>query len=106
MSRTVLSEEALQEALSTLPHWTGDTHGLRRVLRFESYEAGVAFAMHVALLAQRMDHHPDLLIAWQRVEVSYVTHDAGGVTRRDIEAARSVDAIAARDAANIDGAPE
>ena len=93
MTRTPLSPEAVREALHALPHWRGDTAGLHREVRFGSYEAGVAFAMQVALVAQRLDHHPDLLIGWQRVEVRFVTHDAGGVTRRDVEAAHAVDAI-------------
>jgi len=95
MARTALSPDALTAALTQLPGWTGDAAGIRRELRFDSYEAGVAFAVRVALHAQRVDHHPDLLIGWQRVEVSYVTHDAGGVTARDIDAAKAVEAMLA-----------
>jgi 4a-hydroxytetrahydrobiopterin dehydratase len=93
MPRTALSAEALTAALHDLPAWTGDASGIRREMRFDSYEAGVAFAVRVALHAQRVDHHPDLLISWQRVEVRYVTHDAGGVTARDVDAAKDVDAM-------------
>jgi 4a-hydroxytetrahydrobiopterin dehydratase len=93
MSRAALSRAELDAALESLPHWTGDPHGIRREVRFASYEAGVAFAVRVALYAQRVDHHPDLLIGWCRVEVRYVTHDAGGVTARDVDAARAVDAM-------------
>ncbi len=94
MARTALSDDQLREALATLPRWRGDGRAITRELRFATYEAGVAFAMQVALVAQRMDHHPDLTIGWQRVAVTYTTHDAGGVTARDVEAARAVDAFA------------
>jgi len=94
MARTALAPDALAAALADLPGWAGDSDGIRREFRFGSYEAGVAFAVRVALHAQRVDHHPDLLIGWCRVEVRYVTHDAGGVTARDLEGARAVDAMA------------
>lgn len=93
MDRSVLSPDALAAALATLPHWEGDTHGIGRTFSFNSYEEGVAFAVRVALHAQRVDHHPELRIGWCRVEVRYVTHDAGGVTARDLENARAVDAM-------------
>ena len=75
--------------------WSGDPHGITRSFAFDSYGAGVAFAMRVALIAERADHHPDALtIGWKKVTVTYVTHSAGGVTRKDLEAARAVNAIA------------
>ncbi len=94
MARTPLTDDELRTSLESLPGWGGDRNGLRREWRFASYEAGVAFAVQVALVAQRMDHHPELTIGWQRVAVSYVTHDAGGVTARDVAAARAVEAFA------------
>ena len=94
MARSPLSDDQLRDALATLPRWSGDGGAITREVRFATYEAGVAFAMQVALVAQRMNHHPDLTIGWQRVAVTYTTHDAGGVTARDVEAARAVDAFA------------
>ena len=55
-------------------------------------DAAVAFAVRIALYAQRVDHHPDLLIQWGKVTVTWTTHDAGGVTGRDVELARFMDA--------------
>jgi 4a-hydroxytetrahydrobiopterin dehydratase len=94
MARSPLSDDQLRAALASLPRWRIDGAALSRELRFATYEAGVAFAMQVALVAQRMDHHPDLTIGWLRVVVTYTTHDAGGVTARDVAAARAVDAFA------------
>lgn len=91
-----LTEDEVRAALAHLPGWSGDLTSIRAEYRFTSYEAGVAFAMQVALVAQRLDHHPDLLIGWQRVLVTFTSHDAGGVTKRDLRAAEAVAAFAPR----------
>ncbi|MBB6099275.1 4a-hydroxytetrahydrobiopterin dehydratase [Deinobacterium chartae] len=89
-----LPAEQIEAALKDLPGWTGDETGISREFTFPSYEAGVAFAVQVALMAQRVNHHPDSLeIGWKRVRVRYVTHSAGGVTDKDLEAARGVEAL-------------
>jgi len=91
--RAPLSPEALAEALATLPGWRGDTTGIEAHYRFPRYGAGLAFAVEVALLAERLDHHPDLHLGWCTLTVRFVTHDAGGVTARDVETARKVAAL-------------
>ena len=74
--------------------WQGDDTGISRTFTFQSYADGVAFAMKVALLAEKTNHHPDALaIGWKKVTVVYVTHDAGGVTDLDLQAARKVDGL-------------
>lgn len=88
-----LSDEVVRHALQALPRWSGDGRAIAATFGFDSYEAGVAFAVQIALLAQRMDHHPELCIGWRRVTVTYTTHDAGGVTARDLAAVNAVDAI-------------
>ncbi|AFZ65783.1 4a-hydroxytetrahydrobiopterin dehydratase [Deinococcus peraridilitoris] len=84
-----------QEIQDQLPSgWTGSVSGISRDFTFESYEAGVAFAVHLALMAQRANHHPDTLtIGWKTVRVTYTTHSEGGVTGRDIAAARKVNTV-------------
>ncbi len=91
--RALLSADALTDALTSLPGWRGDPKGIEAHYRFPRYGAGVAFAVEVALLAERIDHHPDLHLGWCAVSVRFVTHDAGGVTARDVEAARLVAAL-------------
>lgn len=93
MTRVPLSAEALAEALATLPGWRGGTDGIEATWRFPRYSAGAAFAFEVCILAERLDHHPDLHIGWCTVTVRFVTHDAGGVTPRDLDAARKVNAL-------------
>jgi 4a-hydroxytetrahydrobiopterin dehydratase len=89
-----LNPAALSEFLTNLAGWSLENGQLRRSFGFASYGAGVAFAMQVALLAEKQDHHPDALtIGWKKVEVSYVTHSAGGITLLDIEAAQQLNAL-------------
>lgn len=89
-----MSKLSAEELRNRLPEgWTGDETGISRTFDFPSYEAGVAFAVQVALLAQKANHHPDALtISWKRVALRYLTHSAGGVTERDLEAAQAVNA--------------
>lgn len=91
-----LSEAMVRDGLKQLDRWSGDDRAIAATFSFDSYEAGVGFAVQVSLLAQRIDHHPELLIGWRRVTVTFSTHDAGGVTARDLSAAHAVDAIAPR----------
>ena len=94
MSRTRLTDREIDAALPTLAGWRREAATITRDFAFESYEAGVAFSVQAALYAQRIDHHPDLFITWRRVTVTWSTHDAGGVTRRDLDAAAHVSRFA------------
>ncbi len=94
MGRKRLDETELHGALEALEGWSLAGDAITATFAFDSYEAGVAFAMRVALYAQRVDHHPDLLIKFATVAVTWSTHDAGGVTRRDLEGAEYVSGFA------------
>jgi 4a-hydroxytetrahydrobiopterin dehydratase len=78
-----------------LAAWERSEDALRRTVRFDGYRDAVAFAMRVAMEAEVANHHPDLLLTWGRVDVTLTSHDAGGVTDRDEEMARAIDAIVA-----------
>ena len=91
---TKLEAAEVQAKLATLNGWALENDQLARKFSFSSYGAGVAFAVQVALLAEKMDHHPDSLeIGWRSVRVAYVTHSAGGLTALDFEAAGRVSAL-------------
>ena len=88
---TKLEDVEIQTRLEALPEWALENGQLARKFSFSSYGAGVAFAVQVALTAEKMDHHPDSLeITWKAVRVAYVTHSAGGLTALDFEAATRV----------------
>jgi 4a-hydroxytetrahydrobiopterin dehydratase len=82
------------------PSWTVEPSALTRDFAFSAYRDGVAFAVAVALHAERTDHHPEIGIAWGRVRVAWSTHDVGGTSDLDIAAATATDAIAARHGAH------
>ncbi len=89
-------KEAALAALAALPHWRWDEarRGIARSLRFRDFSEAFAFMTRVALAAEKADHHPDWSNSWNRVEISLTTHSAGGLTRRDIELAKSIDVLA------------
>lgn len=89
--RRVLSGAEVESAKP--PGWHSDDGRLWRELEFATYRGGVDFALRVAELAEAQDHHPDVLIGYRRVRVGYVSHDAGGITARDLRAARAVNAL-------------
>jgi len=86
------------EALKGLPLWRahdGDRPAIVRHLTFADFNAAFGFMTRVALLADKVDHHPEWSNVYNRVEVLLTTHDADGVTHRDVEMARFIDEAAA-----------
>ncbi|HEU4409201.1 MAG TPA: 4a-hydroxytetrahydrobiopterin dehydratase [Polyangiaceae bacterium] len=90
-----LDEAALSAWLGSHEGWERRGDEIQKAYRFGDYAAGVAFAVRVAFAAEKADHHPDLLVAWGRVEVRLSTHDAGGLTRLDLELAEACDGLSA-----------
>ena len=88
----------VKEALKGLPLWAahdGDRPAIARKLTFADFNAAFGFMTRVALLADRVDHHPEWSNVYNRVEILLTTHDAGGVTKRDVDMARFIDETAA-----------
>ena len=86
------------EALKGLPLWRvdeGEREAIARSLTFADFNAAFGFMTRVALLADKVDHHPEWSNVYNRVNVLLTTHDAGGVTQRDIDMARFIDEAAA-----------
>jgi 4a-hydroxytetrahydrobiopterin dehydratase len=91
-----LSDDERAEALRGLPDWTwdADAKAIRRSLRFRDFSEAFGFMTRVALAAEKADHHPDWSNSWNRVDVALTTHSEGGVTARDVDFARQMDALA------------
>ena len=83
-------------ALKDLSKWTDvpDRDAIARKFEFKDFNAAFAFMTCVALLAEKMDHHPEWFNVYNKVEVTLSTHDAGGVTEKDIEMAKAMEAWA------------
>ncbi|MCG1041177.1 4a-hydroxytetrahydrobiopterin dehydratase [Mycetohabitans sp. B8] len=81
---------------STLPAWqpVEGRDAIRRQLQFADFNAAFGFMTRVAIKAQEMNHHPEWSNVYNRVEITLATHEAGGLTTRDVELACFIDLIA------------
>ncbi|HEY0909034.1 MAG TPA: 4a-hydroxytetrahydrobiopterin dehydratase [Bradyrhizobium sp.] len=94
----LLSAEARKQALKVLSGWT-ETPGreaIGRTFVFKDFNEAFGFMTRAALVAEKHDHHPEWRNVYKTVEVVLATHDAGGVTRLDIDLAKAMNAIAAQ----------
>ena len=89
-----LDEAALAAALADLPKWSIADGKLHREFRFPDFVTAFGFMSQVALLAEKRDHHPEWHNVYGRVVVDLVTHDAGGITAKDVELAGAMDRLA------------
>ena len=91
----VMPDPDIQAALAALPGWTYQAQDpcLARDWQFADFVQAFGFVTQVALLAQAMDHHPDWSQSYNRVSIRLHSHDAGGVTPRDVELARRINAL-------------
>lgn len=85
------------EALKSLPAWgaAAGRDAIQRSFKFSDFNAAFGFMSRVALMAEKLDHHPEWFNVYSRVEVTLATHDAGGVTELDVKLARFMDDVAA-----------
>ncbi len=90
-----LSDIEIQRALSALPGWSRKGEVLCKRYHFATFPAGIAFIARVADVAERLQHHPDIDIRYTQVLFLLSTHDAGGITQKDLELAQQIEALAA-----------
>jgi 4a-hydroxytetrahydrobiopterin dehydratase len=91
-----LSPDEIAAALSELPHWSGDSEGIRRSVELPTFRDAVACIVAIADVAEEMDHHPDIDLRWRTLHLHVVTHSAGGVTDLDLRLARRIDDLLPR----------
>lgn len=91
--RSLLTDDEIAHALEGLPGWERDADRLRRTFTFADFSEAFAFMARVALIAERLDHHPEWSNVWNRVEVAISTHDAGGLTGLDVDFATRVNRL-------------
>ena len=96
MPRTRLSDQEITDALSGLSGWTLASGKLHKEYRFADFVHAFGFMATSAIAIEKMNHHPDWANVWNRVTVDLMTHDAGGITQKDVELARLLDSIAAK----------
>lgn len=93
-----LSDAEMQAALAGLSGWQmADGDGaIVKSFKFKDFSAAFGFMTQVALLAEKQDHHPDWSNVWNRVTITLRTHDAGGLTAKDVTLARAIEALQPR----------
>ena len=89
-----LDPDALTDGLRSLPGWEVRDGALWRSFGFPDFTSAMAFANRVAAAAEDADHHPDMLVGWGKVELSWVTHSEGGITASDLQMAATSDRLA------------
>ncbi|HVH45729.1 MAG TPA: 4a-hydroxytetrahydrobiopterin dehydratase [Labilithrix sp.] len=74
--------------------WAREGDALVRTFRTPDFAAALALAVRIGMAAEKRDHHPDILVAWGKARVLWTTHDAGGITRLDLDLAEVTDKLA------------
>lgn len=92
-----LTDAECDAALTALPLWSlrEDGMAITRTFTFADFSEAFGFMARAALLAEQADHHPEWFNVYNRVEVTLTTHDAGGLSARDVTMAKAMDALAA-----------
>jgi len=79
--------------LTAHPGWERDGEALVRSFKLADFGSALAFAVRLGMIAEKKDHHPDILIGWGKARVLWTTHDAGGITRLDLELAEATETL-------------
>ena len=91
-----LSDQQIAESLSDLSGWqkAHDRDAITKTFKFKDFSQAFGWMVRAALQAEKINHHPEWFNVWNRVEVTLTTHDAGGVTRLDLELAAQMNDLA------------
>ena len=95
--RTKLSDLEIRRALGALPGWSRKGDALNKTYSFARFADGIRFVDQVAEVADSMNHHPDIDIRYTNVTFALSTHDAGGITQRDLDLAKAIEEAAGFD---------
>ena len=91
-----MNQDEIESRLEALPQWARDnaSGGIVRNLEFPTFADGIAFVNRVATVADEHDHHPDIDIRYRRLKIVLVSHDVGGLSKRDFKMASLIDGLA------------
>jgi len=91
---TVLSDAEVQQVLQQLPGWRRNGKAIERTFQFDTFVKAMEFVNQIAEAAEAVNHHPDILINYNKVTLTLVSHDSGGVTQRDVKMASRINELA------------
>ncbi|AIE86441.1 4a-hydroxytetrahydrobiopterin dehydratase [Fimbriimonas ginsengisoli] len=89
----LLSADELESGLAGLPGWKVENGEIAKTFEFKNYKDGLVFAVAAGYLADRLDHHPNLLVTYGKVRISVNTHSVEGLSPYDLELARRIERI-------------
>jgi 4a-hydroxytetrahydrobiopterin dehydratase len=88
-----LSNGELKAALAEVPEWSEVSGTIQRTFQFADFVSAMAFVTGAAFAAERAQHHPDIMIRYNKVTLTLSTHDAGAITEKDFSLAKTMDGI-------------
>jgi 4a-hydroxytetrahydrobiopterin dehydratase len=89
----LLNTDALHHGLDQLPGWEGTLEGIAKTYVFDDFAQALAFVNRVGDEAERVNHHPDITVRWNKVTLELSTHSAGGVTQNDLDLAAKIEGL-------------
>ena len=93
LAYTKLDDNKIAEELANYPGWNVENGQLTRNFEFKTYKDGIVFASAVGFVADKLNHHPDILVGYAKVRVAVNTHDVGGISPYDFELARRIEML-------------
>ena len=89
---STLNKDVIEKLLNDLDGWTYSDNHIQRDFELKDFVEATSFVLGVCMEAEKMDHHPDILLhGWNKVKISISTHSAGGVTEKDFQLAKKID---------------
>ena len=89
----LFSENEISERLLSLEGWGQDGNQIVKQFKFKNFVESIGFVSKVAILAERVDHHPDILIEYSKVTITLSTHSEGGLTEKDFNLATEIQEV-------------
>ena len=94
MRMATIADNQARQRLQDLPGWELEGKAIRRQFAFAGFPDALAFVIRLGFSAEAADHHPDILVSYKRVTLTYSTHSEGGLTEKDFDGAKAASAIA------------
>jgi 4a-hydroxytetrahydrobiopterin dehydratase len=93
---TLLQDEEIKTGLARLKGWEVREGKLYREVQFGSFKVALRFMKEIENIAERVNHHPDICVYYDKVVIESVTHDQGGISEKDLEIAHEINSLADR----------
>jgi len=91
-----MDEKKIETELAKRKDWSRLGDSISRTFEFTDFPASIRFVVAIAKQAEKSQHHPDIMIRWNKVTLTLSTHDAGGITEKDFASAKYADEVAAK----------